>query len=239
MDVRDVIWVTSAVGIAAAYLLWHAHRSKSCAVEVVDVEFDRRSRRLELTVENTGERPKSIRSALRLVRYKSGDSEFVSEGVPMMTGRVQSTNVLGFDLIAADDHPTLIRGRTRQRFVYIVPETVSLQVHDNVRVDVSSESGHTMTVVQVRGTGEVAELAARVDRDIEQMIEEVDRRISSVEDRQVSDVDEIRKFRLLWEEEILRDIEGELIAEKRRVDDSISHLMGFTHGPGRSVGRNY
>lgn len=237
MDVRDVIWITSAVGIAAAYLLWHAHRSKTSAVEVVDLEFDRHSRRLELVVENRDERPKSIRSALRLVRYKTEDSEFVSEGVPMMTGRVQSTNVLGFDLLAADDHPTLIRGRTRQRFAYIVPETVSLRAHDNVRVDVSSESGHTTTVVQVLEKEEVTDLAARVDQDIERMIEEVDRRISSVEDRRVSDVDEIRKFRLLWEEEILRDIECELIAEKRRVDDSINHLMGFTHGPGLSLGR--
>jgi hypothetical protein len=236
MDARDIIWVTSAIGIAAAYVLWHTHRNKRIAVDIVDLEFDRHSRRLELTVENRDERPKSVKSALRLVRYGNPDGEFFSEGVPMMTGRVQSTNVAGFDLLAADDHPTLVRGKTREHFVYVVPENITFKSFDNVRVDLSSDDGHVSTVVKVRPREDVADLAARVDGDIERIIDEVDRRIDGIEESRRSDVDEIRKFKLLWEEEILKDIEEELVSERERVDDSINRLMGFTYGAGLSLG---
>ena len=235
MNLRDVVWITSALVIAVVYIIWHTQKNRRRSIEVVELQFDRHSRRIELTVENLDTRPINIKSALRLIRYKQGDSEFISDGVPMMMGRVQPSNILGFDLIASDEHPVFIRGNTQDKLVYVVPENIILKPQDNIKVDLYSDDGYVSTVVPVKSKQELVDIARKVDQDIEKIIGQIDKRIDFIEKKELTESDEIKKFKLIWEENVLRDIEKKLLTGKERVDDSISHLIGFTYGVGLSV----
>lgn len=235
MDLRDFTWILSAAGIAAVYLLWHTNKNRKSSIEILDMEYDKNSRRIELTVENTNVRPKNIQFALRLINYKKPELEFVSEGVPMMAGRAQSNNVAGFDLLAEDDHPTLIRGSSTEKFFYVIPDALTLKPDDSIRVDIRSEGGHVSTIVPLKFREGMADMARRVDVDINDLIGRIDEKIVEVERKSLSEADEITRFKLMWEEEILKDIEREIMSEKEKIEESMKHLIGFTYGPGLSL----
>ncbi|MFH1789124.1 MAG: hypothetical protein ABH834_07065, partial [Candidatus Altiarchaeota archaeon] len=177
-----------------------------------------------------------VKSAIRLVNYIQADDEFLSSGVPMMMGRIQSTGVVGYNLLAVDDHPTLLRGSGREKFAYIIPENVILRPHDNLRVDLFSDEHHSSTVVPLKFKKDAVEMAAKADEEITNIIDALDDRIGSIERKAAGEVDEIAKSKLLWEESILRDIEGELLSEKEILGEYISQFIGFTYGVGLSVG---
>lgn len=234
MDPRDVTWVVSAAGIAAVYLLWQTQKNKKVGLDIVDVEYDKHSRRLELTVENLGERSVNVKSVLRLVKYKEGDAEFLSSGVPMMTGSVRSSNVLGFDLLAADEYQSLVPGNSKQKFAYLVPDNLALKPNDNIKVDLTSDRGHTATIVPLKFQETVVDIAVEAERDIDKLIDRIDKQIAGIEKKRGS-ASANEKITLLWEEEILKDIEAELFDEKGKLEESVSHLVGFTNGVGMSV----
>jgi|GEM_PF-1469042 len=235
MDVRDIVWIASSVSLAAVYVLWHSHKSNRPAIDVIDLDFDRHSRRLELTVENPGRIPQHIRSCLRLVKYMLGEQEFQAEGVPMMAARLQSSDVIGYDLLAQDDHKTLVRGNTQEKFVYIVPENIILRPHDKIKVEVDSNQGFFSTVIPLKPKKTLVDSVVEAEEGIEDLIASIDDRISKIETQEQNGGDEIEKTRLRGEGDVLRDIEEELKVEKAKIDDSIKHLIGYSFGVGLSV----
>lgn len=236
MDVRDVIWIASAIAMAAAYYFLHTRKQNENTVSIVDVEYDRHSRRLELTVKNPDTQSKSFKSAIRLVNYIQLEDEFLSSGVPMMMGRIQSAQVAGYNLLAMDDHATLLRGSAQEKFAYMTPENIILRPYDNLKIDLFLEGNHISTVVPLKFKKDLVDRAVKADEEITGIIEALDDKIEDIEKKAVNEVNEVKKFKLLWEESILRDIEGELLAEKKLMEESISHLIGFTCGVGLSVG---
>lgn len=214
----------------------HTRKRKENTVDIVDAEFDRHSRRLELTLKNPGAHSVSVKSAIRLVNYIRGEDDFVSDGVPMMMGRVQSTGVSSYDLVAMDDHATLMRGDSQEKFAYIIPENVILRPYDNLKIDLFSQGNHISTVVPLKFKEDLIDLVVKADDNLTGIIDALDEKIRNIERNASFELSDAKRIKLLWEESILRDIEGELVAEKKLIEESISHLIGFTCGVGLSVG---
>ncbi|MFH1788447.1 MAG: MarR family winged helix-turn-helix transcriptional regulator [Candidatus Altiarchaeota archaeon] len=137
----DIFFAAAAIAFYLHYLYFKKQNTLRIALN--GLSYDRGSGRLELCVENTGDKTYFIKPELRLARLTPADEwkeqTTNGNGLEMMEGKAGNgySVIKGYDLLGYHESPVPVSPGESKKLVYFVTRDVDINTCDNVKVDLS------------------------------------------------------------------------------------------------------